>query len=190
MKKIFFIVSIIFLSVTSSFAVFFIDGQGDYMATGDFKPVTGYGLAVGFGITNDVNFLIRGSMAETTENVNLFNETRYSYSFVTGGLEYIPPIPVLEKYRIFWKNSVNIGASEFRYEQDNSMMGENKETGLYTSFKTGIQYNFTQIIAPYFDLGYHKSFYSDNEDLSIGGWQMALGIRIYIGGSRDYDNGY
>ncbi|PKL18281.1 MAG: hypothetical protein CVV49_06765 [Spirochaetae bacterium HGW-Spirochaetae-5] len=189
MKKLFLIVFIFFISISSSFAAFFIDGQGNYIATGELDPVTGWAAGIGFGVTDDVNFLLRASVSETTENEGLASELKYEYSYAAAGIEYIPPIPMLEKYRIYWKNAVNIGASMFEVSFAN---GEDDGVGpgVYTSFHTGLQYNFTQIIAPYIDFGYHKSFYDSTKDVSIRGYQVSLGIRFYLFGSRDYEQGY
>ena len=191
MKKLFFIISIFFISISTSYAVFFIDGQGDYMATGEFKPVTGFTAGIGFGLTDDVNILIRSSFATNTENADLADEIKYEYSaLATCGIEYVPPVDFFEEYRILWKSSIHLGASEFRLEGE-SIEDEDLGPSLLASFHTGLQYNFTQIISPYFDLGYHKSFYkSGSTDVSIKGWQVAVGIRFYIFGSRDFNNGY
>lgn len=185
-------VTIFFISISSSFAAFFVEGQGNYMATGEFKPVTGFELGLGFGLTDDVNFLIRGAVAENTENSGLINETRYEYSYATGGIEYIPPITLLEKYRIYWKNSINVGMSEASFEMTKVVPSlDDKETGVITLFRTGLQFNFTQVISPYFDLGYHKFFpIKAGSKLNIKGWQMDVGVRFYVFGSRDYDTGY
>lgn len=189
MKKLFLIVFIFFISITSSFAVFFIDGQGNSMATSELDPVSGWAVGIGFGITDDVNFLLRASASEAIEDKGLAGELKYEYSYAAVGIEYIPPIQILEKYRIYWKNAVNIGTSMFEVSFAN---GEDDGVGpgVYTSFHTGLQYNFTQVIAPYIDLGYHKSFYDSTKDISIKGYQVALGVRFYIFGSRDYEKGY
>jgi hypothetical protein len=189
LKKLLLIVFIFFISITSSFAAFFIDGQGNYIATGELDPVTGWAAGIGFGLTDDVNFLVRASISETTENKDLATEMNYVYAYAAAGIEYIPPIPIFEKYRVYWKNAVNIGASMFEVS---SKDGEDDGVGpgVYTSFHTGLQYNFTQIIAPYIDLGYHKSFYDSSKDVSIKGYQVALGVRFYIFGNRDYEQGF
>jgi hypothetical protein len=189
LKKLLLIVFIFFISITSSFAAFFIDGQGNYIATGELDPVTGWAAGIGFGLTDDVNFLVRASISETTENKDLATEMNYEYAYAAAGIEYIPPIPIFEKYRVYWKNAVNIGASMFEVS---SKDGEDDGVGpgVYTSFHTGLQYNFTQIIAPYIDLGYHKSFYDSSKDVSIKGYQVALGVRFYIFGNRDYEQGF
>jgi len=190
LKKLFFIICIFFFSINSSFAVFFIDAQGDYISTGDYDPVMGGGLGIGFGLTDDVSFIIRCSTASNTENEGAIDEVSYDYSTATGGIEYTPPIAVLENYRIYWKNSLSLGASMFEIDVKNAMDDEDSESGFIASFRTGLQFNFTQTIAPYFDLGYHKSFFSSNSDYSIGGWQADLGVRFYIFGNRDYETGY
>jgi len=191
LKKLFFIIIIFCIPLTSSQAAFFIDGQGNYMSTGDFNPVTGFGLGIGLSIADDINFIVRGFMTQNTDNPSdpLIKKT-YEYNAVTGGIEYIPPIVILEQYRIYWKNSINIGASMFSIDDKSGNIGKKTENGLITSFTTGLQYNFTQVISPYFDLGYHKTFYQSNSKLSISGWQIDLGVRFYVFGNRDYNAGY
>ena len=159
------------------------------MATGELEPVTGWGAGIGFGLTEDVNFLLKCSISETTEHKGTPAELQYEYRYAAVGIEYIPPIVILEEYRIYWKNAINIGASEFNvsfFDGKDDGVG----LGVYTSFNTGLQYNLTQVIAPYFDLGYHKSFYDSTKDVSITGYQVSLGVRFYLLGNRDYEAGY
>ena len=187
MKKLFFIVSIFFLSVTSSFAVFFAEGEGGYMTTGKYDPVTGFGGGIGVGLTDDINIIIRAFKADYT---NADDTIRTDYFAVTGGIEYIPPVAGLEQLRVYWKNSLNIGMADFMYEDDTDSTKKREGKGIMVSFKTGLQYNFTQIVSPYFDFGFHKSFYSKQDDISEAGWQIDLGVRFYAFGSRDYESGY
>ncbi len=189
MKKLFLIVFIFFVSITSSFAAFFIDGQGNYIATGELDPVIGFGGGVGFGLSDDVNLLFRCSLSTNTENAGLINEIRYEYSFAAIGIEFIPKIALLEQYRLYWKNSVNVGASEFEVDSD---FGDKQKfgPGIFTSFHTGLQFNYTQIVAPYFDLGYHKSFYDSTENISIKGFYAAVGVRFYVFGNKDQNAEY
>jgi len=189
LKKLLVAVFIFFISITSSFAAFFIDGQGNYIATGEFEPVIGWAGGIGFGITDDVNFLLRASLSEYTENKGLDDELQYEYSYAAAGIEYIPPIAILEEYRVYWKNAINIGASDFEVSVPDGD-SEGVGPGVYVSFNTGLQYNFTQLIAPYIDLGYHKSYYDTTKDVSITGYQVALGVRFYLFGSRNYEAGY
>ena len=190
MKKLFFVISIFFLSITSSFAVFFVEAQGDYISLGEFDPVSGGAAGLGFSFTDDLNFLIKFSTASNTEKEGEIDELKIKYTSLTGGIEYIPPIAELEAYRIYWKNSLNVGASIIEGEQPELDGGEHTEDGYILSFWTGLQFNLTQTISPYFSLGYQKSFYSSGADLSVKGWQAAFGVRFYICGSRDYEAGY
>ena len=181
----------IFCGITSSYAVFFIDGQGYYASTGDFDPVSGFGGGIGFSLTDDVNFLVKCGTESNTENKNTVNELTYDYNFFTGGLEYIPSIDILNRYRLYWKSSLNLGWAEFSSEMPEVNDSDKSEVGFHVSFWTGLQFNFTQYIAPFIDLGYHKTFFTTSgSDLSITGWQAALGVRFYIGGNRDYSAGY
>lgn len=193
MKRLFFIIVIFFLSISSSFAVFFMEGQGDYTSTGDYNSVKGFGLGMGFDLTSDLNFLLRVDTAEATENKSKANEINYSLDSYTAGIEFIPQIAAIEKYRLCWKNSINVGVSKFDYRQKNSGSSDTTfdDMGTFVSLKTGIQFNFTQYIAPYFDLGFHKTYsWSTSPDATIQGWQADLGVRFYFGGSRDYITGY
>lgn len=191
MKKIIFILFIYFMAVTSSYASFFIDGYGDHIATGDYEPVTGLGLGLGFSLTDDVNLLFRSSMATKTEYKDTTYELKYNYSSATVGVEYIPVIDLFDYVRLQWKNSVNVGASLFEFDDKSSTEGKDSKTGAFLSFKTGFQYNFTQVISPFIELGYQKTFFSSSSsEYSIRGWQASLGVRFYVTGSRDYETGY
>lgn len=193
MKKLFFIIAIFFLSITTSFAIFFIEGQGNYTTTSESDPILGVGTAFGFDLTDDINLLVSAASGEVTQHRNKTNEVNYEFEYAAIGIEFIPQIAVLDKYRLNWRNSVNIGASRFNTEHDNYLYesGDGSEMGTYVGLKTGMQFNFTQCIAPYFDLNFHKTFpWSTDPKVTVQGWQAALGIRLYFGGSRDYDTGY
>jgi hypothetical protein len=198
LKKLFFILFIFFFSITSSFAVFFIGAQGEYAATSQYKPVKGGGADLGFNISNDVNFLLKSSYGTNTMYKGTIKEVSYNYATATAGIEYIPSISILEAYKLQWKNSINIGASRFETHDKGvanpytTVLMDVKDStkGVATSFWTGLQYNYTQYIAPSFNVGYNKSIFSAGSGLSIHGWQVALGVRFYIGGSKDYDSEY
>ena len=87
MKKLFFAVIIFFLSITSSYATFFINGEGNYMSTGDFIPVTGFGYGIGFSLNDNVNFIMNGSYALATEkDDDPINKKKYKYSIIPAEL--------------------------------------------------------------------------------------------------------
>ncbi len=191
MKKLFLTIFIILSGITSSFAVFFIDGQGNYSATGDYEAVSGGALGFGFSLTDDINFLVKAAMETNKENKGKTNELDYEYDRITGGIEYIPSIDFLDQYRFFWRTSINLGAAMFESEMPEVDDSDKSDMGFHLSIWTGLQFNFTQNIAPFFDVGYHKTYFTmGSGDLSISGWQLALGVRFYIGGSRDYNTGF
>ena len=179
------------MAVTSSYASFFIDGYGEQISTGDYEPVTGFGLGLGFSVADDVNILVRCSTATKTEYKDTTYELKYDYSAATVGVEYIPAIDLLDYVRLQWKNSFNVGASLFEFDDKSSTDGKDSKIGTILSFKTGFQYNFTQTISPFIELGYQKTFFSSSSsEYSIRGWQASLGVRFYVTGSRDYETGY
>lgn len=193
MKKILLVISVLLIAVVPASAEFFIDGRVDYMSTGEFKSILGGGGALGFSISDDVSFVAGGFVAQNKENAGLDNQLMYEFSAFLAGIEYIPPIEYIDLYRIKWKNSISFGYSSFEAEQEipgSPDSIEIREGGFITSFKTGIQYSFTQTISPFFDLGYHKTFYPENVKISVAGWQTAIGVRLYFGGSRDFNSNY
>ncbi len=193
MKKLLFTIIIFSLSISSSFASFFVNGGGNYMYTGGFIPVYGFEGGAGFSLNENINFLLDGSYALSTENDNdKINKKKYVYKFYTGGIEYIPTLDIFEKNNIYWKNTLSVGASTVsRKGHTGGANAEDQHSGLFTMFKTGLQYNFTQVISPYFDLGYHKTFFNTAKtSLSIGGLEFDFGVRFYIFGNRDFESGY
>ena len=191
MKKIIIMVFIILSGITSSYAVFFIDGQYSQAATGDYEYVSGGAFGLGFSLTDDINFLVKASIETNTENKGALDELKYELARATGGIEYIPSFDILDEYRVYWRTSLNLGAAEFESDMPEIKDSDETDIGVHLSFWTGLQFNFTQNIAPFFDIGYHKTFFTlGDSDLAISGWQMAFGVRFYIGGSRDYNTGF
>ena len=191
MKKILAIILFIFISVTNSFAVFFVDGFGANVDAGDLETQYGFGGGLGFSITSDLNFLFRSTWTSLTENKDKIDETDYEHFTAFGGVEYTPKIPLLSKYRLNWRNSILAGFSNSEVSIKNVEDGEVSDSGFACCFWTGIQYDLTQIVSPFLDLGYHSSFYiNDFDDDSVRGYQIALGIRFYLTGSRDYTSDY
>lgn len=163
------------------------------MSTGDFSSVIGYESGFGFDLNENLNLLFKSSRSYRTEHsTDPLNKIKYNYTFAALGVEYIPPLPVLDLYRVFWKSSLSLGGSQFEIKGNcNGVNCEDKQIGIYTAFRTGLQYNFTQIISPFFDLGYYNTFYNTAKtDLKISGWQFDFGVRFYLSGSRDYEVGY
>jgi len=191
LKRIAAIILFLFIATTNSFAVFFIDGFGANVDAGDMENQRGYGAGFGFDLNQDLNFLFRTAITSATDNLNDPDEIEYEHFTALAGVEFIPRIQALSNYRISWKTSILAGVSNSDMEID-EMYGESEsEMGIACSFWTGLQYDLTQIVSPFIDLGYHSSFYTDKlKDASIQGYQIALGIRFYITGSRDYTGDY
>lgn len=191
MKKVLAIILFILISASNSFAVIFVDGFGAYVNAGDMENQLGFGAGLGFDINSDLNFLFRAAMTSVTENKDETDETDYEHFTALAGVEYVPQINALRSYRLSWKNSILVGMSNSEASMENVQKGEVSDMGVACAFWTGLQYDMTQIISPFIDLGYHSSFYQNKlKDESIRGYQVAFGIRFYLTGSRDYTGDY
>jgi hypothetical protein len=184
---------------TAAAANVFVDGYGAFVGTGDARWQYGGGGALGFTLSRDFNILYRGmytlySKDSEFENVN-FTPTFYEFSFShmmhMVGLEYLYPI---DQFRLEWRSSVMAGFSSttMEYKPVSSGLTQTKEDmGLSIALWTGIQFNATQHISPFIDLGFHMSFYqSDLSNKHILGLHVMAGVRFYIGDNRGIDEGY
>ncbi|MBN1533903.1 MAG: hypothetical protein JXA20_14635 [Spirochaetes bacterium] len=184
---------------TAATANVFVDGYGALVGAGSARWQYGGGGALGFTLTRDFNILYRGmyslySKDRDFENVN-YNPTYYELNFDhmmhLVGLEYMFPI---DRFRLQWRSSVMAGFSmtTMEYEPVSGGLTQTKEdTGLSIALWTGIQFNATQHISPFIDLGMHMSFYqSELSDKSIVGLHVMVGVRFYIGDNRRIDDYY
>ena len=163
------------------------------MSTGDYIPVMGFGAGLGFSLNENINFILNGTYALATEkDDDSINKKKYEYKSYTGGIEYIPPLEIFESNKIYWKNSISAGASDFKLEgKTGGIVINDHQSGVIALFKTGMQYNFTQVLSPFFNIGYHKTFFNTAKtSMSIGGWEVDFGVRLYLFGNRDYESGY
>ncbi|HPR38109.1 MAG TPA: hypothetical protein PLT13_10985 [Spirochaetota bacterium] len=191
MKKVLAIILFIFISTADSFAVIFVDAFGANVDAGDLENQIGFGLGLGFDINSDLNFILRTAMTSVTEDKDKTTETEYDHFTALAGIEYVPQIPALRNFKMSWKNSFLIGMSNSEVSVENVQDGEVSDMGVACAFWTGLQYDLTQVISPFIDLGYHSSFYQNKmEDASVRGYQVAFGIRFYLTGSRDYTGDY
>ena len=198
MKKLFFIISIMFISITPSFAdigPLTIDLFGAYVDAGDLKSQMGYGGGLGLGITDTVSLRFRVVNTEVTKNANEYNETNFEHMTMQLGFEYVPVIPILEKYQLSWNTSIFLGMSSSHYEYyDAAAWPHNfklEDDGYTVSILTGPHFDLTQYISFFLEIGYHYGYYSGElQDKSILGFQAILGARCTLFGSRDYAEGY
>lgn len=191
MKRILVIILFMLLTTANSFAVVFIDAFGANVDAGDMENQLGYGLGFGIDINSDLNFIVRSALTSAIKDKDKTTETDYEHFTALAGLEYIPQIPALRSLRLSWKNSFLLGMSNSEVSVENVQNGEVSDMGVACAFWTGLQYDLTQVISPFIDLGYHSSFYQNKlEDASVNGYQIAFGIRFYLTGSRDYTGDY
>lgn len=191
MKRILAIIIFFFIASVNSYAVFFIDGYGAYINAGDLKNQLGGGLGLGTDINSDLNFLFRAASTSATENPDDPDEVNYEHLTALAGVEFVPQIQELRNYRLSWKTSILAGISNSEVEMENVSGKSDSEMGFACAIWTGLQYDVTQVVAPFIDLGYHSSFYRDKmKDASVQGYQVAFGIRFYLTGNRDYTGDY
>ena len=190
MKRLLFIFLILIGTVSQSFASFYIDIMGAMVNADDLENQTGFGIGLGYGLNDEIDLYFRSMRTEATENANLFNEIKYEHVTAAAGVVFAPVLPVLERFRISWRNTFLVGYSMsdvYSEEFDN----DTSDQGLSASLWTGIQFDATQMISPFFEMGYHKSFYENKmEDLSVQGLQFALGVRFYLTNTKKYSQGY
>lgn len=190
MKRLLFTLLIILGFSSVSFANFYVDLMGAMIYADDADKQTGFGLGFGYVLTKEIDFYLRGTYSMSTDHANRPNEINYEHITAMVGAAYIPDLSFLERFRLSWKNTLLLGYS--RSEVDKKLTGEDISCqGFAFAFLTGLQYDVTQIISPFFDIGYHKSFYKGQaNELSVHGFQFDLGVRFYFGHSKKYDAGY
>ncbi len=200
MKKILIGILIFFISSTSSFANFYIDGFASYIDAGDAKILPGTGIALAFDIHRNVNLIARGGLNTITKRSDSYissKKDKYSHTMGLAGIEYTYHI---YKYRLGWKSSLLAGGSSTKIELKetftdtsiNPTSTKDSDTGMSAAIWTGIQFYATQHISPFLDVGYHYSYYSnDFKDDSIYGFHMMIGIRFTVWGiNKKFDDDY
>ena len=190
MKKLFLILSIIFMSVTSSFAAFYVDLYGAFVGLDDLENQLGFGGGFGFSITDYLNVAARIVHTEKTVDANTTDEMNYSNESFLIGLEYIPKIPAIERYQLSWHVTLLGGMSDSSVD-GNGITGGGDDMGVAISFWTGPHFDLTQYVSFFAEFGYNYNVHSGEfEDASVQGFQAMVGIRCTLFGSRDYSEGY
>ncbi|MBN2158679.1 MAG: hypothetical protein JW807_04735 [Spirochaetes bacterium] len=197
----------VFLSAMPAAAGYYADLSGAYISVGKSKQQLGGGGALGITIIDNFSMLYRG-IYTTASRSSLYSE-KLQFNHMTHhvGFEYVLDIPVA---RLGWRNSFMLGYSytrmdeadretrflEFyflRYSVPNWVrvmnmlrLSHKRDGGLALALWTGIQVNALPFLAPFADIGIHKSFYF--RELSfreIIGFHFMFGIRFMFGKSRD-----
>ena len=167
------------LSSSLASAKLYVDAIGSYTRTDDASDQYGGGAAFGVDITRDVNFFLRGIYTTRTLHTNSSNEETYSYMMGLAGLQYSMQI---RKLPLFWITSIGVGGSTVRAEY--KISGDDvTDSGTCLALWTGLLFHWTQRLSPFFEIGYHQSFYrGDYSDKDIAGMQILLGIRVALFG--------
>ncbi|HOT19976.1 MAG TPA: hypothetical protein PLX22_08500, partial [Spirochaetota bacterium] len=163
---------------------YYVDGMFMINDTGDAKSQTGVALKLATSLRNDINLFFKPLFSQTTEHSNSINETDYRQIQGLFGAEYIYSLP---QYPIAISFSAGVGISrtEIEPKDDTSGLEELKETGMAYGLWLGGQWLLTQWVAPFIELGYSKSLYNNDLDgASIGGMQIAIGVRFTIWGKN------
>ena len=190
MKRLLFIILLLVGTASQSFASFYVDIMGAMVNADDADNQLGFGLGLGYVLNKDIDLYLRSTYTLSSDHANTPNEIDYNHMTAMAGAAYMPRFSFLERFRLSWKNTFLVGYSRTKVEMKatgDDIVGQ----GFSLGFLTGLQYDITQIISPFFDVGYHKSFYGgEAEDLSVHGFQFDLGVRFYFGHSRKYSTDY
>lgn len=195
LKKLFFIISIMFIGITPSFAdigPFTIDLFGAYANVGDLKSQVGFGGGLGLGIADTLNLQLRVISTEKTRETE--QSSGYEHFTVQAGMEYVPVIPFLEKYRLSWNSSIFLGLAYSGYTYyDSASFGsrDHYEMGYSASIWTGPHFNLTQHVSFFAEIGFNYCYFTEEmKDTNVYGLQGLIGARCTLFGSRDYARGY
>ncbi len=172
----------------SAFAIgnIYVDGIGAFTQTGDAENQYGGGFGLLYEIGPGINFFVKNifnfrKMDPVTTSTGKKHYDEYRYFMNTAGVEYLYNI---ENLPLFWKSSLGIGAGTANIQADydeliSKYKKDAKDTGICFSLTTGALYVLTQSISAFLDVGYHKTYFSnDLKDASIMGFQVNIGVRF------------
>ncbi|HSV97713.1 MAG TPA: hypothetical protein VLM75_12395 [Spirochaetota bacterium] len=178
----------VFLSASVASAAVYLDGMAAYTNAGEAETMLGFGAGVGFQAGENINIFIRGLAHSKTEDANTADEAGYRHDMVMGVFEYAY---AFSEVPFHWIASLGVGMTKTGVERKNLMI-ELSETGVAFGAWTGFLWMATQHIAPYLQVGYHKSMYADDfEGENVGGYQVLFGVRFTLfGRNRSIDSDY
>jgi hypothetical protein len=195
------------LMTAATYATVHFETNGSYITTVDATNQFGAAGGLGLSIHKNINFIYRGSytMNEVVSNdqFGMKPSMNYSHMFHVIGIEYILPI---EAIRIGWRTSANIGYS-ITHSEDIDLLktifftrlvglplfkkNSLNDIGPAIAFWTGIEFNAKQFLAPFVDIGFHKSLYSGKMLYkNISGMSILFGVRFYLTGIKNLDDDY
>ncbi len=178
-----------FTSASYAIGNIYIDGIGAFTQTMDAKNQFGGGGSLLYQVDDSFNIFVkniytfRKIAARTDIGESYFK--KYDYFLSTAGVEYLFNI---NKWPLFWKNAagIGIGKASIRKNYDSikrKYLVDEDDTGLALAVWTGLLYVFTQNISAYADVGFHKTYFSDElKNNDIMGFQALVGVRITVWG--------
>jgi len=156
----------------SSYNVY-LDGQGSYIGLSYLGNSLGYGGNFAVKVHDYLNLTFNAMLASGTRE-GAYSGGETLHKIYMGGIEILPPISILRKYRLFWRTSLLGGYSTSKIKYNLTFIPEfpysrrNKESsGMALAVKTGILFDFTQHLSLFFDLGFHKSFYQESSSSAL-----------------------
>jgi hypothetical protein len=192
-KRIIIGISFVLLFSATAMASMFIDSYATFLGAGDAKYQYGGGAALGFTLNDRFNILYRGMYTLYNKNATNFNPIKKEYNHMMHilGAEYVYHI---DRFHLDWRSSLMAGFSKTTMDQvprGGGLSTNLDDMGVAIALWTGIQFNATQNIAPFFDFGFHKSFFTSSlSHKNIWGINMMAGIRFYLGSHRNIDDRY
>ena len=177
---------------------FYIDGFGDLSYMGDASTQYGGGLGLAGDITTDLKLIYRFSYTAITKSPldkppsgsMPFKKETYNSLSNRIGVEYLYPVMP----RLGWRNSAMIGVNSMDYSfypVASSIKDKKSDTGPVFEIFTGIQYNLSQHIMPFIDLGYHYTYMANEmTNMTITGFTVLMGVRVSIFGNTSIGENY
>jgi hypothetical protein len=197
---------------SSAFALnnFYIDGFGSLVTTNDAKTQFGGGLGIGYNIIDSWNLVYKFQMdlySETYHNTSKTMDYKYMSNLI--GVEY-----VWKFGRIGWRSSILAGMSSVTIPYVGNDFGsptiytnheldkDDYSGGIVMAINTGAQFDLTQHVAPFLDLGFHYDIYSkekkdynynslmNTSPIKLYGINVLVGVRITIGSNSSIGADY
>jgi len=214
-KKAIILTAILFMFVSSSaFALnnFYIDGCGSLITNNDARTQFGGGLGFGYNVVGNWNVLYKFQM--TVASMQYKNTEKYmDYDYMSNmaGVEY------LWKFgRIGWRSAILAGVSScsvpyVSYSNnitptdytDDTITTKDYSGGLAFALMSGAQFDVTQHIAPFIEVGFHYDYFAKDTyqhnytldtnkavPLKIYGVNLLVGVRFTIGSNQSISSDY
>lgn len=190
------IVYLLFLLMlpASSFANFYLDIYSAYVNAGDAENQFGAGGALLMDISSQTRAMFR-----STYTFNILDKTiagteyevTYNHFSGYGGIEFTPVIPILESYRLKWRNTFLAGYAMTGVRVKAEGQAESNDAGMSLAFLTGIGWEWRQHFSFFMDVGWHQSFcQNDFKNSKIYGIEAFLGVRCALFPSRSISEDY